>query len=97
MSNHRLPIVDTPLANWLNERMARWQDPETRVYGLTSRQLALHAGISTTEVLDIMKQGHTPKGEALNSLALFFNVEPEVLWDLAYRPDYERRLAAKEG
>jgi transcriptional regulator with XRE-family HTH domain len=84
-----LAVADTPLANWLNERMAQWQDPETRVYGLSQNQLRERSGVSQTSVWEILKQGHTPKPDVLIRLAEFFDVSPVFLFRLAYLPESE--------
>ena len=44
----KLKLADTPLAQWLNREMARWQYPETDLFGLSGNKLAALSGISQT-------------------------------------------------
>lgn len=83
----RQKVADTPLAQWLNEAMSKWQDPDTQVYGLNQNQLRHKSGLSQASIWGILKKGHTPKPEIVRTLAEFFDVSPSYLFRLAYMPD----------
>ena len=87
--------ADTPLAEWLANAMARWVDPETRMMGLSQRRLAERAGVSQTQVHEILKRGHSPSPAILVKFALFFGVDPLTLFAVAYLG--EEQPAGGEG
>ena len=81
--------ADTPLAKWLANAMARWVNPETQMPGLSQRKLAERAGISQTQVHEILKKGHSPSPDTLIKLADFYGVNPLMLFRLAYIQEEE--------
>lgn len=83
----RRPVARTRLAEWLNQAMASWQDPETRELGLSGRRLAELSGISQAMIWEMLKTHSVPKPEILMRLARFFSVSPLFLFRLAYLPD----------
>jgi transcriptional regulator with XRE-family HTH domain len=83
------PVADTPLARWLTQRMNQWEDPVTRMKGLSVNRLAALAGVSQTVVWRAVKQGETPKASVLMQIAPVFDVSPMLLFRLAYQPQTE--------
>jgi len=84
MTSRRLPLADTPLAEWLVYAMARWVDPDLGLPGLSGNQLSVRTGIDRTTISNILKQGHIPNHHTLNKLAKFFEIDPLELYRLAY-------------
>lgn len=80
----KLRVADTPLAHWLNRAMGDWVDPETLVRGISQNQLRARCGLSQASIWEILKQGHIPKPETLDTLAEFFQVNVLVLYIYAY-------------
>ena len=85
--SEELPVADTPLAEWLNERMGEWVDPQTGRRGLSVNKLARLSEVSQTSVFVILKEGRIPRADTLVKLAEFFNVSPMTLFRLVYIED----------
>lgn len=77
-------VAKTPLARWVNKKMAEWEDPETGRIGLAGNALARGAGLAQSKVWSILKEDSPPKADVLIRLAEFFKVSPLVLFRLAY-------------
>ena len=92
----QLRRADTPLAEWLADAMARWVNPKTQMMGLSQRKLAERAGVSQTQVHEILKRGHSPSPAILIKLALFFGVDPLTLFAVAYL-EREEEMTGGEG
>jgi len=79
------PIADNPLAKWLAMRMADWEDPLTKVRGLSTNRAAELTGVSQTMLWEIVKvEGTVPRPDVLARIADFFEVSSLVLFELAY-------------
>ena len=100
-------IVDAPLARWLEDRMRRWEDPDTGISGLSGNRLAQESGVSQGKIWNILKVGDSlPRADTLIQLAEFFEVSPLTLFRLAYlegadapkfQPDVQAKLAELES
>ncbi|MFC2029822.1 helix-turn-helix domain-containing protein [Chloroflexota bacterium] len=82
-----LPLADTPLAHWLNQSMARWENPDTGMLGMSQNELRKRSGISQAQLHDMLKREHTPTPDTLNRLAEFFGANPITLYRIVYVHD----------
>jgi transcriptional regulator with XRE-family HTH domain len=80
-------LAGTRLAQWLNQQMAQWQDPETHLFGLSGNKLAELTGISQTLIWQILKVGVAPGPDILLQVASFFHTSPLYLFRLTYLPE----------
>ena len=81
------PLADTPLAHWLNQNMARWENPDTGMLGMSQNELRKRSGISQAQLHEMLKEEHTPTPDTLNRLAAFFNANPLTLYRIVYVKD----------
>ena len=88
-------LADTPLALWLAKAMRDWRNPETGVWGMSQNELARQAGISQSQLSQILKEANVPRHTTLNQLAAVFDVHPFVLYELAYLPPEHESLEPK--
>jgi transcriptional regulator with XRE-family HTH domain len=94
------PVADTPLAQWLNEKISGWEDPATGRVGLSLNKFSKLSGVAQSTTHEILKEGATPRAENLVKIADFFDVSPMVLFRLAYAPqtaeqDFPPEIRAK--
>jgi transcriptional regulator with XRE-family HTH domain len=85
----RRPVADTPLAEWLNDAMANWRDPDTKVAGLSQNRLKEKTELAQSSIWGILKGGHTPKPDTIITLARFFGESPGALLRMAYLSEEE--------
>ena len=78
------PVADTPLAQWMNERMSAWVDPQTGRRGLSVNKLAKLSGVSQTAVFEMLKEGSIPRADTLVKFSEFFDVPPMSLFRMVY-------------
>jgi transcriptional regulator with XRE-family HTH domain len=77
-------LGDTPLAQWLNKRMALWEDPETGMWSINPTRLAKECGIPQSSVSNLLAGTTVPRPKTLDALAGFFKVHPIILNYITY-------------